>query len=176
MRSGARNLMTVDKQIAKQIDKQIAAEHLSAILTPTAPAHRSGGSDGPGPKTPRPRLRDSPVKPIFGPNIVRIIITTQALCKNTRTARLASFPGRAPLNLRGVFRSCYYSQVPLKGSVGGVRAEAGAAAVRTNEETWLENQEKNTRLRSSRSKRAIIPSNRQFLFSRRSSLPNSMKL
>jgi len=29
--------MTVDKQIAKQIDKQIAAEHLSAILTPTAP-------------------------------------------------------------------------------------------------------------------------------------------
>ena len=53
--------------------------------------------------------------------------------------------------------------------------EAGAAAVRTNEETWLENQEKNTRLRSSRSKRAIIPSNRQFLFSRRSSLPNSTK-
>jgi hypothetical protein len=74
---------------------------------------------------------------------------------------------------------------PQKGSVGGVRAEASqpqtgflpgtAAAVRTNEETWQGNQEKNIRLRSSRSKRAIIPSIRQFLFSRRSSLPSSMK-
>ena len=32
------------------------------------------------------------------------------------------------------------------------------AAVRTNEEIWQENQEKNTKLRSSRSKRAITPS------------------
>jgi hypothetical protein len=62
MRSGEQNLMTPDKQIAKQI----AAEHSSAVLTPTACCANSQ------PKSARPRLRDSSAKPIFSLKLVRI--------------------------------------------------------------------------------------------------------